>query len=51
MDKKPKKTEDIPRPKKDVRIEKEAPKFNEVLSAFVKKTTKKPESNDDTGSK
>jgi hypothetical protein len=51
MDKKPKKEQDIPRPEKDLKIDKQAPKFNEVLSSFVKKTTKKPESNDDTGNK
>lgn len=45
-----KKTEHIPRPKEDLKIEKDAPKFNSVLSAFVK-PTKKPESNDDTGNK
>jgi hypothetical protein len=50
MDKK-KKTEHIPRPKEDVKIEKSEPKFNEALSSFVKKTTIKPKSNDDTGNK
>jgi hypothetical protein len=49
MDKK-KKTEHIPRPKEDLKIEKDAPKFNSVLSAIVKKPTK-PKSNDDTGNK
>ena len=46
-----KKTEHIPRPKEDVKIDKDAPKFNSVLSSFVKKTTTKPKSNDDTGNK
>jgi len=46
-----KKEEHIPRPEKDVKIEKDAPKFNSVLSSFVKKTTTKPKSNDDTGNK
>lgn len=51
MDKK-KKTEHIPRPKEDVKIDKSEPKFNEALSSFVKKTTTKlPKSNDDTGNK
>ena len=50
MDKK-KKTEHIPRPKEDVKIDKSEPKFNQALSSFVKKTTKKPKSNDDTGNK
>ena len=46
-----KKTEHIPRPEKDVKTEKGEPKFNSVLSSFVKKTTTKPKSNDDTGNK
>jgi len=50
MDKK-KKTEHIPRPKEDVKIDKTEPKFNEALSLFLKGTTKKPKSNDDTGNK
>ena len=50
MDKK-KKTEHIPRPKEDVKIDKTEPKFNSALSAFVKTHTKKPKSNDDTGNK
>ena len=48
MDKK--KTEHVPRPKEDVKIDKSEPKFNEALSSFVKKTTKTP-NNDDTGNK
>ena len=46
-----KKTEDIPRPKEDVRTEE--PSFNAALSSFLKKHTKKPEpkKNDDSGSK
>lgn len=51
MDKKKKKEEHIPRPKEDVKIDKSEPKFNEALSSFVKKTTTKPKSNDDTGNK
>jgi hypothetical protein len=31
------KQEDIKRPKKDVKIEKEEPKFKEVLSTIIKK--------------
>lgn len=50
MDKK-KKTEHIPRPKEDVKIDKEEPKFNEALSSFLKSTIKKPKTNDDTGNK
>lgn len=50
MDKKPRK-DDIPRPKEDVKIDKSEPKFNSALSSFVKKHTKKPKSNDDTGDK
>jgi hypothetical protein len=50
MDKK-KKTEHIPRPEKDVKIDKTEPKFNQALSSFVKKTTTKPKSDDDTGNK
>jgi len=50
MDKK-KKDEHIPRPKEDVKIDKTEPKFNEALSSFVKATTKKPKSNDDTSTK
>lgn len=46
-----KKEEHIPRPKEDVKIDKSEPKFNEALSSFVKKTTKKPESNDNSGNK
>ncbi|MBS7787688.1 hypothetical protein KIH23_10295 [Flavobacterium sp. CYK-55] len=49
MDKKPKRENDIPRPEKDVRIDKTEPKFNAALSAFVKTHTKKPKSNDDSG--
>jgi len=48
MDKKPRR-DDIPRPEKDVKIDKDEPKFNSALSAFVKTHTKKPKSNDDTG--
>jgi hypothetical protein len=51
MDKKPKKEQEIPRPEKDVKIEKTDPKFNAALSSFLKKHTKKPKSNDDTGNK
>ncbi len=50
-DKEKPKRGDIPRPEKDVKIEKGEPKFNEALSSFLKKTTKKPKSNDDTGNK
>lgn len=50
MDKK-KKTEHIPRPEKDVKIDKTEPKFNEALSSFLKATTKKTKSNDNTGTK
>lgn len=39
---KKRKEAEIPRPKEDVKIEKGDPKFNSVLSAFVKK---KPEEN------
>ena len=46
MDKKPKRG-DIPKPKEDVRIEKDKPKFNSVLSAIVMKPIKK----DNEGSK
>lgn len=46
MDKKPKKRGDIPKPKEDVRIEKDKPKFNSVLSAIVK-----PKKKDDEGAK
>jgi hypothetical protein len=49
MDKKPKRIDDIPRPKEDIKIDKTEPKFNSALSAFVKTHTKKPKSNDDTG--
>lgn len=48
--KKPKKTDDIPRPKEDLKIDKTEPKFNAALSSFLKKHTKKPD-NDDTGTK
>lgn len=41
--KKPKKG-DIPKPKEDVRIEKDKPKFNSVLSAIVKPKKKDDES-------
>lgn len=53
MDRKPKKTDDIPRPKEDVRIEKGEPTFNQALSSFLKTHTKKPEpkKNDDSGNK
>lgn len=44
MDKKPKKRGDIPKPKEDVRIEKDKPKFNSVLSAIVKPKKKDDES-------
>jgi len=37
MDKK-KKTEHIPRTKEDLKIEKDSPKINSVLSSIVKKT-------------
>ena len=50
MDKK-KKEEHIPRPEKDVKIDKTEPKFNEALSSFLKGSTKKPKSNDDTSNK
>lgn len=50
MDKK-KKEDHIPRPEKDVKIDKTEPKFNEALSSFLKATTKKPKSNDDKGDK
>ena len=33
--------DDIKRPKKDVKIDKESPKFKEVLTAFVKKDSGK----------
>lgn len=39
--KQPAKRGDIPKPEKDVRIENGEPKFNAVLSAFVKKPIKK----------
>lgn len=45
------KTEHIPRPKEDVKIDKTEPKFNQALSSFLKNNTKKPKSNDDTGNK
>ena len=51
MDKKSKKTPEIPRPEKDVKIDKGEPKFNAALSSFLKTHTKKPKSNDDTGNK
>lgn len=38
---KDKKRGDIPKPKEDVRIEQDKPKFNSILSAIVKKPTKK----------
>lgn len=44
MDKKQKKKGDILRPKEDVRIEKDKPKFNSVLSAIVKPKKKDDES-------
>lgn len=44
MDKEPKKRGDIPKPKEDVRIEKDKPKFNSVLSAIVKPKKKDDES-------
>lgn len=50
MDKK-KKEEHIPRPEKDVKIDKTEPKFNQALSSFLKGSTKKPKSNDDKGDK
>ena len=46
-----KKTDHIPRPKEDVRIDKGEPKFNAALSSFLKATTKKPKKNDDKGNK
>ncbi|MEZ0004916.1 formiminotetrahydrofolate cyclodeaminase [Flavobacterium sp. 28YEA47A] len=46
MDKKPKKKDDILKPKEDVLIEKDEPKFNSVLSAIVK-----PKEKDDESSK
>lgn len=42
-DKKPKRG-DIPKPKEDVRIEKDKPKFNSVLSQLVNKPKKNDES-------
>lgn len=40
--KKQEQKDDIPRPKEDIRIEKENPKFNSVLLGIIKK---KPEAN------
>ena len=40
---KKKKEPHIPKPKEDVRIEADKPKFNAVLSAFVKPKPKKDE--------
>lgn len=50
MDKK-KKSEHIPRPKEDVKIDKLEPKFNEAISSFVKNSIKKSKPNDDTSHK
>ncbi|MFV8343595.1 hypothetical protein [Flavobacterium sp. XS2P39] len=44
MDNKPRKKGDIPKPKEDVRIEKDKPKFSSVLSAIVKPKKKDDES-------
>ena len=41
--KKDKKRGDIPKPKEDVRIEKDEPKFNSVLSSIVNKPKPKDE--------
>ena len=41
--KKPKKKEEIDKPKKDIRIEDGKPKFNSVLSNIVNKPKKKDE--------
>lgn len=43
MENKKPKRGDIPKPKKDIRIEKEKPKFNSVLSNIVNKPNKKDE--------
>ncbi len=44
MEDKPKKRDNIPKPKEDVRIEQDKPKFNSVLSAIVKPKKKDDES-------
>lgn len=41
MANKKRKEAEIPRPKEDIKIEKGEPKFNEALSAFVKKPEEK----------